>query len=114
MFTQPWSTVIPRVPKSQRAVTASTPAMRNRSPRMNRRPPRTKKGVWWTKRPSAIKRKPKPTNQVEVKEEVKSNLPVSENVDPTPAKDKASPEPEKDFGEKAKPLPHPTKDKLTG
>lgn len=76
--------------------------------------PEDKEGSLVDKEAPAIKRKPKPTNQVEVKEEVKSNLPVSENVDPTPAKDKASPEPEKDFGEKAKPLPHPTKDKLTG
>lgn len=60
----------------------------------------------------AIQRKPKPTNQVEVNEEVKSNSPVSEKADPTPAKDKASPEPEKDCVEKAKPSPHPTKEKL--
>lgn len=76
--------------------------------------PEDKEGSLVDKEAPAIKRKPKPTNQVEVKEDVKSNLPVSENVDLTPTKDGASPEPEKDFGEKAKPLLHPTKDKLTG
>ena len=76
--------------------------------------PEDKEGSLVDKEAPAIKRKPKPTNQVEVKEDVKSNLPVSENVDLTPTKDGASPEPEKDFGEKANPLLHPTKDKLTG
>ncbi|XP_011237807.1 MYND-type zinc finger-containing chromatin reader ZMYND8 isoform X6 [Mus musculus] len=76
--------------------------------------PEDKEGSRVDKEAPAIKRKPKPTNQVEVKEEAKSNSPVSEKPDPTPAKDKASPEPEKDFVEKAKPSPHPTKDKLKG
>lgn len=76
--------------------------------------PEDKEGSQVDKEAPAIKRKPKPTNQVEVKEEAKSNSPVSEKPDPTPAKDKASPEPEKDFVEKAKPSPHPTKDKLKG
>ncbi|XP_029391591.1 protein kinase C-binding protein 1 isoform X8 [Mus pahari] len=76
--------------------------------------PEDKEGSQVDKEAPAIKRKPKPTNQVEVKEEVKSNSPVSEKADPTPAKDKTSPEPEKDFVEKTKPSPHPTKDKLKG
>ncbi|XP_032760677.1 protein kinase C-binding protein 1 isoform X5 [Rattus rattus] len=76
--------------------------------------PEDKEGSRADKEASAIKRKPKPSNQVEVKEEVKSNSPVGEKVDPAPAKDKASPEPEKDFAEKAKPSPHPAKDKLKG
>lgn len=76
--------------------------------------PEDKEGSRVDKEAPAIKRKPKPTNQVEVKEEVKSNSPVGEKADPTPPKDKASPEPEKDFVEKAKPSPHPTKDKLKG
>ncbi|XP_028625480.1 protein kinase C-binding protein 1 isoform X10 [Grammomys surdaster] len=76
--------------------------------------PEDKEGSRVDKEAPAIKRKPKPTNQVEVKEETKSNSPVSEKADPTPAKDKTSPEPEKDFVEKAKPSPHPTKDKLKG
>ncbi|XP_031228648.1 protein kinase C-binding protein 1 isoform X12 [Mastomys coucha] len=76
--------------------------------------PEDKEGSRVDKEAPAIKRKPKPTNQVDVKEEVKSNSPVGEKADPTPPKDKASPEPEKDFVEKAKPSPHPTKDKLKG
>uniref|UniRef100_A0A2K6RD16 Zinc finger MYND-type containing 8 n=1 Tax=Rhinopithecus roxellana TaxID=61622 RepID=A0A2K6RD16_RHIRO len=66
------------------------------------------------KEPSAVKKKPKPTNPVEIKEELKSTSPASEKTDPGAVKDKASPEPEKDFSEKAKPSPHPTKDKLKG
>lgn len=76
--------------------------------------PEDKEGNRVDKEATAIKRKPKPSNQVEVKEEVKSNSPIGEKVDPAPAKDKASPEPEKDFAEKAKPSPHPAKDKLKG
>lgn len=76
--------------------------------------PEDKEGSRVDKEAPAIKRKPKPSNQVEVKEEVKSNSPVGEKADPVPAKDKASPEPEKDFAEKAKPSPHPAKDKLKG
>ncbi|ELW48255.1 Protein kinase C-binding protein 1 [Tupaia chinensis] len=66
------------------------------------------------KEPSAMKKKPKPTNPAEVKEELKSTSPASEKADPGAVKDKASPEPEKDFSEKAKPSPHPPKDKLKG
>ncbi|XP_005392407.1 PREDICTED: protein kinase C-binding protein 1 isoform X3 [Chinchilla lanigera] len=76
--------------------------------------PEDKEGNRMDKEPSAVKKKPKPANPVEVKEELKSTSPVSEKADPGPVKDKASPEPEKDFAEKAKPSPHPTKDKLKG
>ncbi|XP_055451878.1 MYND-type zinc finger-containing chromatin reader ZMYND8 isoform X16 [Psammomys obesus] len=76
--------------------------------------PEDKEGSRVDKDAAAGKKKPKPTNPVEVKEEVKSNSPPSEKADPVPAKDKASPEPEKDFVEKAKPSPHLTKDKLKG
>ncbi|XP_012598415.2 MYND-type zinc finger-containing chromatin reader ZMYND8 isoform X24 [Microcebus murinus] len=76
--------------------------------------PEDKEGSLGDKEPSAVKKKPKPANPVEIKEEVKSMSPTSEQVDPGAAKDKASPEPEKDFPEKAKPSPHPTKDKLKG
>ncbi|ERE71552.1 protein kinase C-binding protein 1 [Cricetulus griseus] len=76
--------------------------------------PEDKEGSRVDKEAPGIKKKPKPANPVEVKEEVKSNSPASEKADPTPAKDKASPEPEKDSVEKAKPSPHPTKDKLKG
>uniref|UniRef100_A0A2K6EZ05 Zinc finger MYND-type containing 8 n=1 Tax=Propithecus coquereli TaxID=379532 RepID=A0A2K6EZ05_PROCO len=73
-----------------------------------------KEGSRGDKDPSAVKKKPKLANPVEIKEEAKSMSPTSEQVDPGAAKDKASPEPEKDFSEKAKPSPHPTKDKLKG
>ncbi|XP_050601113.1 protein kinase C-binding protein 1 isoform X20 [Macaca thibetana thibetana] len=73
-----------------------------------------KEGCRMDKEPSAVKKKPKPTNPVEIKEELKSTSPASEKTDPGAVKDKASPEPEKDFSEKAKPSPHPTKDKLKG
>uniref|UniRef100_A0A2K5S1D9 Zinc finger MYND-type containing 8 n=1 Tax=Cebus imitator TaxID=2715852 RepID=A0A2K5S1D9_CEBIM len=75
-----------------------------------------KEGCQMDKEPSAVKKKPKPTNPVEIKEELKSTSPASEKADPgaVTVKDKASPEPEKDFTEKAKPSPHPTKDKLKG
>ncbi|XP_040837300.1 protein kinase C-binding protein 1 isoform X3 [Ochotona curzoniae] len=68
------------------------------------------------KEPAAVKKKPKVANPVEVKEEEpKSASPTPEKADPAAsAKDKASPEPEKDFAEKAKPSLHPTKDKLKG
>ncbi|XP_038185356.1 protein kinase C-binding protein 1 isoform X5 [Arvicola amphibius] len=75
--------------------------------------PEEKEGSRVDKDAPAVKKKPKPTNPVEVKEEAKSNSPASEKAEPAPAKDKASPEPEKD-SEKAKPSPHPTKDKLKG
>ncbi|XP_062932205.1 MYND-type zinc finger-containing chromatin reader ZMYND8 isoform X5 [Cynocephalus volans] len=73
-----------------------------------------KEGSQMDREPSAVKKKPKPANPVEIKEELKSTSPTSEKADPGPVKDKASPEPEKDFSEKAKPSPHPTKDKLKG
>ncbi|KAM9250136.1 MYND-type zinc finger-containing chromatin reader ZMYND8 isoform 8-T10 [Dugong dugon] len=73
-----------------------------------------KEGSRMDKEPSAVKKKPKSTNPVEIKEELKSTSPASEKVDPGAVKEKTSPEPEKDFPEKAKPSPHPTKDKLKG
>ncbi|XP_057637604.1 MYND-type zinc finger-containing chromatin reader ZMYND8 isoform X16 [Chionomys nivalis] len=75
--------------------------------------PEEKEGSRVDKEAPAVKKKPKPANPVEVKEEAKSNSPASEKAEPAPAKDKASLEPEKD-SEKAKPSPHPTKDKLKG
>ena len=66
------------------------------------------------KEPSAVKKKPKLANPVETKEELKSTSPASEKADPGSAKEKASPQPEKDFSEKAKASPHPAKDKLKG
>ncbi|XP_010624557.1 protein kinase C-binding protein 1 isoform X8 [Fukomys damarensis] len=76
--------------------------------------PEDKEGSGMDKEPSTVKKKPKPANPVEVKEELKSSSPASEKAEPGPVKDKGSPEPEKDFAEKAKPSPHPTKDKLKG
>ncbi|CAH6776765.1 Zmynd8 [Phodopus roborovskii] len=76
--------------------------------------PEDREGSRVDKEAPAIKKKPKPANPVEVKEEVKSNSPATEKADPAPSKDKASPEPEKDSVEQAKPSPHPTKDKLKG
>ncbi|KAM9589441.1 MYND-type zinc finger-containing chromatin reader ZMYND8 isoform 15-T15 [Trichechus inunguis] len=73
-----------------------------------------KEGSRMDKEPSAVKKKPKSTNPVEIKEELKSTSPTSEKADPGAVKEKTSPEPEKDFPEKAKPSPHPTKDKLKG
>ncbi|XP_013207614.1 protein kinase C-binding protein 1 isoform X16 [Microtus ochrogaster] len=75
--------------------------------------PEEKEGSRVDKEAPAVKKKPKPANPVEIKEEAKSTSPASEKAEPAPAKDKASPEPEKD-SEKAKPSPHPTKDKLKG
>ncbi|XP_054945859.1 MYND-type zinc finger-containing chromatin reader ZMYND8 isoform X10 [Physeter macrocephalus] len=67
------------------------------------------------KEPSAVKKKPKLSNPMETKEELKvSTSPASEKADPGLVKEKTSPQPEKDFSDKAKPLPHPTKDKLKG
>ena len=67
------------------------------------------------KEPSAVKKKPKLPNPVETKEELKgSTSPASEKADPSSVKEKTSPQPEKDFSDKAKPSPHPTKDKLKG
>ncbi|XP_034497586.1 protein kinase C-binding protein 1 isoform X5 [Ailuropoda melanoleuca] len=73
-----------------------------------------KEGSRMDKEPSAVKKKPKLANPVETKEELKSTSPASEKVDPGLVKEKASPQPEKDFAEKAKASPHPTKDKLKG
>lgn len=73
-----------------------------------------KEGIRMDKEPSALKKKPKLATPVEVKEEMKSASPASEKADPGSVKEKASPQPEKDFSEKAKPSPHPTKDKLKG
>ncbi|KAM8774453.1 MYND-type zinc finger-containing chromatin reader ZMYND8 isoform 16-T17 [Rhynchonycteris naso] len=67
------------------------------------------------KEPSAVKKKPKLANPLEIKEELKStSSPPSEKADAGSVKEKTSPPPEKDFSEKAKPSPHPTKDKLKG
>ncbi|XP_037668311.1 protein kinase C-binding protein 1 isoform X4 [Choloepus didactylus] len=73
-----------------------------------------KEGSRMDKESPAVKKKPKPTNPVEMKEELKSTSPTSEKADVGAVKEKASPEPEKDISEKAKPSPHPTKDKLKG
>nr|XP_020742895.1 protein kinase C-binding protein 1 isoform X16 [Odocoileus virginianus texanus] len=74
-----------------------------------------KEGARMDKEPSAIKKKPKLPNPTETKEELKvSTSPASDKADPSSVKEKASPQPEKDFSEKAKPSPHPTKDKLKG
>ncbi|XP_048666764.1 protein kinase C-binding protein 1 isoform X14 [Marmota marmota marmota] len=64
------------------------------------------------KEPPAAKKKPKPANPAEVPEEPKSTSPVGEKVEPVATK--ASPEPERDSAERAKPSPHPAKDKLKG
>ncbi|XP_054554053.1 MYND-type zinc finger-containing chromatin reader ZMYND8 isoform X9 [Talpa occidentalis] len=73
-----------------------------------------KEGSRMDKEPSAVKKKPKLSNPVDTKEELKSTSPTSEKAEPGSVKEKASPQPEKDFPEKAKPSPHPTKDKLKG
>nr|XP_060501702.1 MYND-type zinc finger-containing chromatin reader ZMYND8 isoform X15 [Panthera onca] len=73
-----------------------------------------KEGSRVDKEPSAVKKKPKLANPVETKEELKSTSPASEKADPGSVKEKASPQPEKDFSEKAKASPHPAKDKLKG
>ncbi|XP_019828094.2 MYND-type zinc finger-containing chromatin reader ZMYND8 isoform X15 [Bos indicus] len=74
-----------------------------------------KEGTRMDKEPSAVKKKPKLPNPVETKEELKgSTSPASEKADPSSVKEKTSPQPEKDFSDKAKPSPHPTKDKLKG
>ncbi|XP_057359043.1 MYND-type zinc finger-containing chromatin reader ZMYND8 isoform X8 [Manis pentadactyla] len=73
-----------------------------------------KEGGRMDKEPSAVKKKPKLANPVETKEELKCTSPTSEKADPGSVKEKASPQSEKDFVEKAKPSPHPTKDKLKG
>ncbi|XP_026926075.2 MYND-type zinc finger-containing chromatin reader ZMYND8 isoform X14 [Acinonyx jubatus] len=73
-----------------------------------------KEGSRVDKEPSAVKKKPKLANPVETKEELKSTSPASEKADPSSVKEKASPQPEKDFSEKAKASPHPAKDKLKG
>lgn len=74
--------------------------------------PEEKEGSGMDKEPPAAKKKPKPANPVEVKEELKSPpSPASEKAEPGA---KASPQPEKGSAESAKPSPHPTKDKLKG
>ncbi|XP_045836406.1 protein kinase C-binding protein 1 isoform X5 [Meles meles] len=73
-----------------------------------------KEGSRVDKEPSAVKKKPKLASPVETKEELKSTSPASEKADPGSVKEKASPPSEKDFSEKAKASPHPTKDKLKG
>ncbi|XP_036900127.1 protein kinase C-binding protein 1 isoform X23 [Sturnira hondurensis] len=73
-----------------------------------------KEGSRMDKELSAAKKKPKPANPVEIKEELKSPSPPGEKADPDSAKGKASPQPEKDVVEKASPSPRPTKDKLKG
>ncbi|XP_059562836.1 MYND-type zinc finger-containing chromatin reader ZMYND8 isoform X16 [Myotis daubentonii] len=73
-----------------------------------------KEGAQLDKELSAVKTKPKLASPVEIKEELKSASPPSEKADPGSVKEKASPPPEKDFSEKAKPSPHPTTDKLKG
>ncbi|XP_012583689.1 PREDICTED: protein kinase C-binding protein 1 isoform X3 [Condylura cristata] len=73
-----------------------------------------KEGSRMDREPSAVKKKPKLANPVDAKEEMKSTSPTSEKAEPGTVKEKASPQPEKDFPEKAKPSPHPTKDKLKG
>ncbi|XP_055964410.1 MYND-type zinc finger-containing chromatin reader ZMYND8 isoform X2 [Sorex fumeus] len=74
-----------------------------------------KEGAHLDKEPPATAKKPKLANPAETKEELKGASPASEKADADPpAKDKASPQPEKDFPEKAKPSPHPAKDKLKG
>ncbi|XP_045151338.1 protein kinase C-binding protein 1 isoform X11 [Echinops telfairi] len=73
-----------------------------------------KEGGQMDKEPAAVKKKPKPSNPVEVKEELRSSSPTSEKADPVVVKEKTSPEPEKDLPEKAKPSPLPPKDKLKG
>ncbi|VTJ66107.1 Hypothetical predicted protein [Marmota monax] len=71
-----------------------------------------KDGSALDKEPPAAKKKPKPANPAEVPEEPKSASPVGEKAEPVAAK--ASPEPERDSAERAKPSPHPAKDKLKG
>ncbi|KAM9682317.1 MYND-type zinc finger-containing chromatin reader ZMYND8 isoform 6-T8 [Dama dama] len=74
-----------------------------------------KEGARMDKEPSAVKKKPKLPNPAETKEELKvSTSPASDKADPSSVKEKTSPQPEKDFSDKAKPSPHPTKDKLKG
>uniref|UniRef100_A0A5G2QA26 Zinc finger MYND-type containing 8 n=1 Tax=Sus scrofa TaxID=9823 RepID=A0A5G2QA26_PIG len=74
-----------------------------------------KEGARMDKEPSAVKKKPKLANPMETKEELKvSPSPASEKAEQSSGKEKTSPQPEKDFAEKAKPSPHPAKDKLKG
>ncbi|XP_043336571.1 protein kinase C-binding protein 1 isoform X6 [Cervus elaphus] len=74
-----------------------------------------KEGARMDKEPSVVKKKPKLPNPAETKEELKvSTSPASDKADPSSVKEKTSPQPEKDFSDKAKPSPHPTKDKLKG
>ncbi|XP_054993496.1 MYND-type zinc finger-containing chromatin reader ZMYND8 isoform X2 [Sorex araneus] len=77
--------------------------------------PDAKEGGRPDKEPPAGPKKPKPADPAEAKEELKGASPASEKADSDPpAKEKASPQPEKEFADKAKPSPHPAKDKLKG
>uniref|UniRef100_A0A673V3I0 Zinc finger MYND-type containing 8 n=1 Tax=Suricata suricatta TaxID=37032 RepID=A0A673V3I0_SURSU len=73
-----------------------------------------KEGGRLEKEPAAVKKKPKLANPGETKEELKGSSPASEKADLSAVKEKASPQPEKDFPEKAKASPHPAKDKPKG
>ncbi|XP_072489749.1 MYND-type zinc finger-containing chromatin reader ZMYND8 isoform X10 [Notamacropus eugenii] len=62
---------------------------------------------------AALKKKPKPPTPVEIKEDLKSTSPSTEKSDPV-GKEKSTADPEKDFSEKVKTLPHPVKEKVKG
>ncbi|XP_027707267.1 protein kinase C-binding protein 1 isoform X8 [Vombatus ursinus] len=62
---------------------------------------------------AALKKKPKPPTPVEIKEDLKSTSPPPEKSDPL-VKEKSTTDPEKDFSEKVKTLPHPVKEKVKG
>uniref|UniRef100_G3WW66 Zinc finger MYND-type containing 8 n=2 Tax=Sarcophilus harrisii TaxID=9305 RepID=G3WW66_SARHA len=62
---------------------------------------------------TALKKKPKPPTPVEIKEDLKSTSPPTEKSDPL-VKEKPATDPEKDFPEKVKTLPHPVKEKVKG
>ncbi|XP_051832482.1 protein kinase C-binding protein 1 isoform X1 [Antechinus flavipes] len=62
---------------------------------------------------TALKKKPKPPTPVEIKEDLKSTSPPTEKSDPL-VKEKPTTDPEKDFPEKVKTLPHPVKEKVKG
>lgn len=73
-----------------------------------------KEGCWMDKELFVVKKKFKFINLVEIKEELKSILLVSEKIDFGVVKDKVSFEFEKDFFEKVKFLFYFIKDKLKG
>ncbi|XP_036605308.1 protein kinase C-binding protein 1 isoform X4 [Trichosurus vulpecula] len=62
---------------------------------------------------ATLKKKPKPPTPVEIKEDLKSTSPSTEKSDPV-VKEKSTADPEKDFSEKVKTLPHPVKEKVKG